>query len=390
MKQDIRVSVIVPIYNIENYVCKCIESILNQNYKNLEIILVDDGSTDESGIICDKFAEKDSRIIVIHKQNGGLVSARKAGADVATGEYIASVDGDDWIERTYIESFVQAIRQKECDVIWNISLIKEYADRQELNLPRFILNKDISQEKYQREIYNCVCGLYGYQNDIDYSICLRCVRKDIYIDVQNVIDNRITRGEDLAFSVVMLGKTNSIYFIRNDGYHYVQRETSYTYNVATYSNDAIDVLKDYFDKYGKSAFIKIKHLKNQVKGYLISTYMLQAFGSMQNSKLDYLYPFKGVLKGSKIIIYGAGSIGKNIVSFLNNSSDFDMVAWVDSKVGATLFEKWEIRSVEEIKNISFDYIILATNRTMYIREMRENLKNMEIDDKKIVSAFDDL
>ena len=118
--------------------------------------------------------------------------------------------------------------------------------------------------------------------------------------------------------------------------------------------------------------------------------MLQDFGSMQNSKMNYLYPFSRVKKGSKIIVYGAGSIGKNIVSFLNNSSDFDMVAWVDSKVGATLFEKWEIWSVEEIKNISFDYIILATNRTMYIREMRENLKNMEIDNKKIVSAFDDL
>lgn len=390
MKQDIRVSVIVPIYNVENYLEKCIESIINQSYRNIEIILVDDGSTDESGIICDKFADRDIRIVVVHKKNGGLVSARKAGANVATGEYIANIDGDDWIDRTYIESFVQAIKQTERDVIWNISFIKEYTDKQKLNLPRFMEYQDISQEECQREIYDCVCGVYGYQNDIDYSMCLRCVRKGIYIDAQSVIDNRIARGEDLAFSVVMLGKTNSIYFIRNDGYHYVQRKTSYTYNTATYSKDAIEILKDYFKKYGKSAFSKIKYLQDQVKGYLISTYMLQSFGSMQNSKLNYLYPFKRVIKGSKIIIYGAGIIGRNIVSYLNNSDDFDMVALVDSNIDGMVIEKWKINDVEEISNISFDYIILATNRTMYMREMREKLKKMKIDDDKIVSAFDNL
>lgn len=97
MKKNV-ISVIVPIFNISKYLDKCIESILNQSYSDLEIILVDDGSSDNSGSICDYYATMDKRIRVIHKENGGLVSARKAGLEIATGEYIAFIDGDDWID----------------------------------------------------------------------------------------------------------------------------------------------------------------------------------------------------------------------------------------------------------------------------------------------------
>lgn len=92
------ISVIVPVYNVEKYLPRCIDSILNQTYKNLEIILVDDGSPDNCPAICDEYAQKDSRIKVIHKANGGVSSARNVGLDVATGEYIGFVDSDDWIE----------------------------------------------------------------------------------------------------------------------------------------------------------------------------------------------------------------------------------------------------------------------------------------------------
>lgn len=92
------ISVIVPVYNVEKYLHRCVDSILNQTYENLEILLVDDGSTDGSGAICDEYAQRDSRVRVIHKENGGLSSARNAGIDAAKGEYLAFVDSDDWIE----------------------------------------------------------------------------------------------------------------------------------------------------------------------------------------------------------------------------------------------------------------------------------------------------
>ena len=100
------VSVIVPIYNVEKYLEKCIESIVNQTYKNLEIILVDDGSQDNCPAMCDEWTQKDSRIKVIHKKNGGLSSARNAGLEVSNGEYISFVDSDDWLDENTFEELL--------------------------------------------------------------------------------------------------------------------------------------------------------------------------------------------------------------------------------------------------------------------------------------------
>lgn len=110
------ISVIVPIYNVEQYLKKCIESILKQTYQNLEIILVDDGSPDGCGAICDTYAKKDDRIKVIHKANGGLSDARNAGLEVATGEYVLMVDSDDWIHNQTIEILYRTIQEQDADV----------------------------------------------------------------------------------------------------------------------------------------------------------------------------------------------------------------------------------------------------------------------------------
>lgn len=104
-------SVIIPVYNIEKYLRNCLDSVVSQTFEDLEIILVDDGSTDSCPYICDTYAASDSRISVIHKSNGGLISARKAGARVATADYIACVDGDDWIELNYFEKFAEVIKK---------------------------------------------------------------------------------------------------------------------------------------------------------------------------------------------------------------------------------------------------------------------------------------
>ena len=100
------ISVIVPCYNVEEYLPKCIESILNQTYRNLEILLVDDGSPDNCGRICDEYAAKDSRIRIIHKKNGGLSDARNAALDVMTGEYVTFIDSDDYISKYFYEKLI--------------------------------------------------------------------------------------------------------------------------------------------------------------------------------------------------------------------------------------------------------------------------------------------
>ena len=117
MKQDVLVSIIVPVYNVEEYLGRCVDSILGQTYKNLEVILVDDGATDSSGQICDGYAQRDSRVKVIHKENGGLSSARNAGIDVAAGAFLEFVDSDDWIEPDAVENLLQQALAHQVELV---------------------------------------------------------------------------------------------------------------------------------------------------------------------------------------------------------------------------------------------------------------------------------
>ena len=117
MTKDILVSVIVPVYNVEEYLCRCVDSILSQTYHNLEVILVDDGTKDNSGSICDEYAARDARVRVIHKENGGLSSARNAGIEIARGAYLQFVDSDDWIEPDAVESLLALALEHHVELV---------------------------------------------------------------------------------------------------------------------------------------------------------------------------------------------------------------------------------------------------------------------------------
>lgn len=124
-----KISVIIPIYKVEKYLSRCVESVMNQTYRNLEIILVDDGSPDRCGEICDDYAKKDSRITVVHKKNGGLSSARNAGLDVATGDYVGFIDSDDYIDLQMYEKLCDALQSHDADMsICNYAYVAEESD----------------------------------------------------------------------------------------------------------------------------------------------------------------------------------------------------------------------------------------------------------------------
>ena len=116
MESSKRLSVIVPVYNVEQYLERCVDSILNQTVKELEIILVDDGSTDNSGSMCDAYAAEHANIRVHHKSNGGLTTAWKAGLELATGRYVGFVDSDDWIDADMYERMLTLAEQEDADV----------------------------------------------------------------------------------------------------------------------------------------------------------------------------------------------------------------------------------------------------------------------------------
>ena len=123
-----RISIIVAAYNVEDYLERCLESIKNQTYKNIQIIVIDDGSTDSTSEICDRYAKEDERFLIIHKENGGLSAARNTGLEVADGFYLAFVDGDDYIEETFCMDLERVSRQNDSDMVI-FSYYRDYGDR---------------------------------------------------------------------------------------------------------------------------------------------------------------------------------------------------------------------------------------------------------------------
>lgn len=143
-----KISIIIPVYNVEIYLRKCLDSICSQTYKNIEMIVVDDGSTDGSAAICDEYAQKDSRIKVIHKLNGGLSSARNAGLDVAKGEYILFVDSDDYIEREMVQRLYEALKSTGADMsLCNYRKVNSNKKNQ------FEASRDISDQCMDEAVY---------------------------------------------------------------------------------------------------------------------------------------------------------------------------------------------------------------------------------------------
>ncbi len=165
-KKDPLVSIVIPVYKVEKYLKRCVESILSQSYKNMEIILVDDGSPDQCGVICDEYAERDERIVVIHKENGGLSDARNAGTMNAAGEYITYVDSDDWIDRDYVNLLLKALIENDASLaVCRIKKLSKEEDNNTNNSDRtmvFSTEQALETMLYQKEFDNSACGKLYY------------------------------------------------------------------------------------------------------------------------------------------------------------------------------------------------------------------------------------
>lgn len=217
------VSVIVPIYNTQDYLRKCIDSILSQTYRNFELILVDDGSTDGSPAICDHYKHADDRITVIHKPNGGLSSARNAGLDAAAGKYIYFVDSDDYIEPVLLENAVAVMEEKSCDWV-GFGMVKEDPDG---NLIERIGFKpcEVSVASEEDRMRFLLKYLLNYRTG--WEACSHIFRGDIIRDNHlRFVSERIVFAEDALFSFMYWLYAGSCVVIEKQMYHYVQRSGS--------------------------------------------------------------------------------------------------------------------------------------------------------------------
>ena len=222
MNDNISISVIITVYNIEQYIVECIESVLEQDYKNIEVILVDDGSEDHSGKICDTYATNYTNIRVIHKNNGGQSEAKNVGVAVAKGEYITFLDGDDfWNDKSAISKLVKRLTETQADVL-NYSYIKFYEDTLEKE-PYFNNVQSMPINQNNRKEYLTSHGLYIA------SPCNKLVKRDL-------IQNRIlfetgVCSEDICWCAEILKNSQKIDFICENFYCYRQRRNSITHTV---------------------------------------------------------------------------------------------------------------------------------------------------------------
>ena len=207
------VSVIVPIYNSEKYLDACVQSILNQSYQNLEILLIDDGSKDSSPKMCDDFAKKDERVKVIHKENGGQASARNLGLEIAKGEYIGFVDSDDKILPEMYETLLGAMLESKSD----IALCGRYNVFEEDGSKKAVFTSEKTRIWDQSE---ALCRFLTWQ-DLDGSPCDKLFRKS------TLIENFFPLGlicEDIPFVYRALKKADSVVHIGSPFYLYLQRK----------------------------------------------------------------------------------------------------------------------------------------------------------------------
>ncbi|BBH27394.1 glycosyl transferase family 2 [Intestinibaculum porci] len=236
MNDNPLISVIVPIYNVEQYLKRCVESIRRQTYSNLEIILVDDGSPDNCGKICDDYKKEDNRIKVIHKKNGGLSDARNAGIEIAQGEYITCIDSDDFISQFFIENLWIAIQKSGCEIA--TSWFADYYEGDNIPEAKKVDMKDIavlSREEFYKKLL--------YQDGVEVSAWGKLYKTDLFEGVKYPVGKLY---EDIPTTYLLVEKTNKVAVIPNIDYFYFQRSTSIAQTTFSMRKmDAINHMDDF-------------------------------------------------------------------------------------------------------------------------------------------------
>lgn len=247
------ITVIIPVYNVEKYVARCLDSVIGQTYKDLEIIVVDDGSTDDSGCICDAYAQKDNRIKVAHKENGGLSSARNVALDIAKGEYIAFLDSDDYLDVKAFEKCIDKLNKTGADVC----MFAHYTVNEENCIDHTLpFERDFYQDKeIQQEILPRFIGKKQGENDLFGFVCRQIFKRDVIGNLR-FRSEREYYAEDIVFDIELYSKIHK-FCVLNEPllyYYYVPTSLSNKYR------------KDLFKKFQKLlAFMDEKIVQNKIK-----------------------------------------------------------------------------------------------------------------------------
>lgn len=386
------ISIIVPVFNTMKYLKTCLDSIVGQSYSDFEIVLVDDGSTDGSGRLCDVYAKTDDRIKVIHQENGGVVKARKTGLRESSGRYIYYVDSDDWIDDNVVESFNRIVLGHKADMVM-IGNKREYESGKSLisflpfesGLYDQAWIKNVMLEKMMRTDR-------FYENAHRVAFWNYLIDRNLLEKNQTGIDDKIRIWDDAVVTYPCLLDAEKIYIEKDIYYHYRQRSNSLK---RTKSDDEYErfqlVYKSLVSRFARE--IQKEMLLKQAKYLLLYSILFSFPEKMEIS--DGIFPYCDFPKGSRVIIYGAGVFGEKVVELLEKNKYAEIVAWVDKNFRMYQEKGLKVVAAEEIHRLEYDYIILG----VLVAGIRDNIrmsleeeygvpieKMIDIDLKKIDAA----
>lgn len=376
----IELSVIVPIFKVERYLAQCVDSILRQSYKDLEVILVDDGSPDNCGAMCDEYAKRDSRIKVVHKANGGLVSARKAGIEIARGRYITYVDGDDWLSDNTYEVLMRYVAENRADIV-TAGFIEDFGTEESNYIdtmkPGYYSGEMLDKYLYETMLYDKSTGDSGIRPNVWSKIFSR----EVIYDCQMSVNNCINYGEDMACTYPALLKADSVYVTDECLYHYRRRADSITTERNLNYFEQIGILykelAKVFFQHRKITNILMSQLNSYMKYLLNKGDRDLLNGILESSQSEmkpyYLFPFDKIAKGSKIVVYGAGVVGQDYIAQILSRRYVKLVAWVDKKYIEYAAKGYDVVDTWECYIRSYDYIVIAILKEHVAMEIKKEL-----------------
>ena len=283
VKNDVLVSIVVPVYNVEKYLMRCYDSIVSQTYENWEVIFVDDGSTDDSGKMCDEIAKKDKRIKVVHKKNEGLGLARNHGVRLCNGEYIFFVDSDDYIEKDAIESLLKIAAEYHCDLV----IGNEYYQEDAMDLP---IHEGLYQKnEIVKEILPRIIGSNpGKADQLTPSSCGNLYMRKLFFDSDLWFPSeRLLIWEDLAFNFEYFQKCESIYLTERPVYDYCFNGESLTHKYDADKLSKIIKMYQYMKKRIEDTNMTDvigDRLENSFMGHIRTCIKLEVYYSSTNGK----------------------------------------------------------------------------------------------------------
>lgn len=383
-----KISIIIPIYNVREYLAKCIESVINQTYQDIEIICVDDGSTDGSYEICEYYKKKDSRIKVVHKINEGIVSARQTGLKIANGEYVGFVDGDDWIDEKMYESMIRNMEKSNVDMV-ETGVIDSYNSFTEKERKYKLKEGIYKSEKFKKNILNNLIydGKFYNYGVVSVYLWNKLFKRKYITECYMKLDYKQSMFEDFVSVYPYLIKHQSIAIINKAFYHYRVVNNSTKRRDLKNANEVlllhVKTIKECINnsKYKNMLLLQL----NYFMLFFLLIYNIKIFDL---SSQNILIPYGGITHNDIVILYGCGVNGINIYRYLKQNSECKIVNWVDKNFKNINFTnigiKYAINSPETINcNEKAKIIITPLNETV-AEWIKEDLKNKGISDEKIL------